>query len=129
MALDQIAGCLNIEACAPLRNNYLEWINAAIAKSPKHAVYYYIKGKAQRANGDILGAINTLQQAHDISPHFLHPLFEMAAIFIQLNELKHAEQIIGQIETANEKTTFRRDRDLKQIKHILENRQSLRTKQ
>ncbi|ATI04093.1 hypothetical protein CPC19_11660 [Cycloclasticus sp. PY97N] len=119
LALDQIAGCLKKEVCAPLRKNYLEWINVVIKKAPTHAVYYYMKGKAQRASGDILGALNTFQQAYDISPNFLHPLFEMADILIRLNQLEHAEQVIGWIDIANEKTHLRRDTELKQIKDIL----------
>lgn len=128
LALDQIAGCLSKDVCAPLRKNYLAWIDAAIEKSPKHAVYYYMKGKAQRASGDTLGALNTYQQAYDISPNFLHPLFEMADILIRLNQLAHAEQVIGWIEIANEKTPLRRDAELKKIRDVLDKIKKARTR-
>jgi protein O-mannosyl-transferase len=128
LALDQIAGCLSKDVCAPLRKNYLAWIGAAIEKSPKHAVYYYMKGKAQRASGDTLGALNSYQQAYDISPNFLHPLFEMADILIRLNQLAHAEQVIGWIEIANEKTPLRRDAELKKIRDVLDKIKKARTR-
>ena len=43
----------------------------------------------------------------------------MADILIRLNQLEHAEQVIGWIDVANEKTHLRRDTELKQIKDIL----------
>ena len=119
LALDQIAGCLKKEPCEPLKNNYLEWINAVIDKKPNNATYPYLKGKALRAMGQDLAALNAFQTSHNLSGNFMHPLFEMVDILLRMGQINQAERIVSWIEEANEKTTFRRDNELKKLKHIL----------
>ncbi len=119
LALDQIAGCLKKEPCAPLKNNYLEWINAVIDKNPNKATYPYLKGKALRAMGKDLAALNAFQASHDLSGNYLHPLFEMVDILLRMRQITQAEKIVEWIEEANEKTNFRRDEELKKLKNIL----------
>lgn len=119
LALDQIAGCLKKEPCAPLKNNYLEWIDAVINKEPNNALYYYHRGKAKRSLNKELPALNDFQRAHEINAEFLHPLFEMADILLQAGQVSQAEEVIGWIENANEKTTFRRDKEIEQLKQLI----------
>jgi tetratricopeptide (TPR) repeat protein len=119
LALDQIAGCLKKEPCAPLKNNYLKWIDAVINKEPNNALYYYYRGKAKRSLNKDLPALNDFQRAHEISTEFLHPLFEMADILLQAGQVSQAEEVIGWIENANEKTTFRRDKEIEQLKQLI----------
>lgn len=121
LALDQIAGCLKKQPCAPLKENYIEWISAVIEKSPKTAVYWYMRGKAHRAMNNDLAALNDYQKAYDISNNFLHPLFEMANILLQMGQVPQAEQIVKWIEDANEKTHLRRDKELNELKTVIAN--------
>lgn len=121
LALDQIAGCLKKQPCAPLKENYIEWISAVIEKSPKTAVYWYMRGKAHRTMNNDLAALNDYQKAYDISNNFLHPLFEMANILLQMGQVPQAEQIVKWIEDANEKTHLRRDKELNELKTVIAN--------
>jgi hypothetical protein len=120
LALNQIADCLKKEPCAPLKQNYLDWISAVIEKSPNTARYWYLRGKTHRAMNNDLAALNDYQKAYDISDGFLHPLFEMADIFLRMGQITQAEEIIKWIEGANEKTTFKRDGEVEQLKRLVE---------
>lgn len=119
LALDHIAGCLKKAPCAPLQKNYIEWINAVIERQPNNAYYHYFKGVAHRANGDNLLALNAYQQAHNLSGNFVHPLFEMATLLIQLDQLEAAKYVVSSIEKASQKEGFRRHDELLQLKKIL----------
>lgn len=119
LALDHIAGCLKKAPCAPLRKNYIEWIDVVIEREPNNAYYYYFKGMAHRANGDNLLALNAYQQAHDVGEGFVHPLFEMATLLIQLDQLDAAEYVALSIEKSSRKGDFRRHDELIQLKKIL----------
>ena len=120
LALDLIAGCLEKEPCAPLKQNYLEWISTVIEKAPNTAVYWYMRGKAYRALNDNLAAINDFQKAYDISDGFVHPLFEMVDILLRMGQIPQAEEIIKWIEKANGKNTFKRDGEVEQLKRLVE---------
>ena len=127
LALDQIAGCLKLAPCKPLRQNYIGWISAVIEKQPKKAVFWYMRGKAQLASGNTLAALNDYQHAFDLSPLFLHPLFEIANILMLNNQWQPIPMLIEQIETANEKSRFKRYDEIEQLKtvyqHYLKNTQ------
>jgi len=116
LALDQIAGCLKKAPCAPLKENYLAWINTVIQKAPNTAVYRYMRGKAHRAMNNDLAALNDYQKAYDISNTFLHPLFEMVDILLRMGQVAHAEEIVKKIEEANKRASLRRDDELKKLK-------------
>jgi tetratricopeptide (TPR) repeat protein len=120
LALDQIVGCLKKEPCAPLKQNYLEWISTVIEKSPNTARYWYMRGKTHRAMNDDLAALNDYQKAYVINDGFLHPLFEMADILLRMGQIPQTEEIIKWIEEANEKTAFKRDREIEQLKRLVE---------
>jgi len=119
LALNQIADCLRKEPCTPLKENYLEWINTVIEKKPTNTSYHYLKGKTLRAMNNQLGALNAFQKSHELNNGFLHPLFEMVDILLLMKQVAQAEEVVTWIEKANEKTTFRRDVELKKLKAVL----------
>ncbi|MEH6502997.1 MAG: hypothetical protein V7682_03750 [Cycloclasticus sp.] len=119
LALNQIGGCLTKAPCAPLKNNYLEWLDAVIKKQPNNATYYYLRGKAKRALNDDLAALNDYQRAHELNAKLLNPLWEMVDILLQVGQISHAEKVVGWIESSNEKTAFRRDKEIEQLKQLI----------
>ncbi|MDX2426225.1 MAG: hypothetical protein QNK15_08230 [Cycloclasticus sp.] len=128
LALNQIGGCLEKAPCAPLKNNYLEWLDAVIKKQPNNATYYYLRGKAKRALNDDLAALNDYQRAHEINTKLLNPLWEMVDILLRVGQITQAEEVVGWIESANEKTTFRRDKEIEQLKQLISTIKSNRTR-
>jgi len=119
LALNQIVNCLKKEPCAPLKGNYLEWINAIIERYPNTAAYWHMRGKAHRAMNNDLNALNDFQKASNLDKRFLHPLFEMVDILLLRRQIPQAEEVVIWIEKANEKTTFRRDAEIKKLKNLL----------
>lgn len=121
LALDQISKCLSKEPCAPLRDNYIAWLNAFINKAPESSDYYYFRGKAHRAMNNQLAALNDFQRASDLRKDFLHPLFEMTAILLRQGQIKEAEQVLLQLKKANKKSANPRNREVYQLeKNIME---------
>lgn len=119
LALNQIGGCLKKAPCAPLKNNYLEWLDAVIKKQPSNATYYYLRGKAKRSLNHDLAALNDYQRAHELNATLLNPLWEMVDILLRVGQITQAEEVVGWIESANEKTTFRRDKEIEQLKQLI----------
>jgi len=101
LALQQIASCLGKPPCQPLKNNYIEWIDTFISNDPKNSNYYYFRGKANRAVGRSLLALNDFQKAHELRGDFLHPLFEMIVILLKHGQVNQAELVLQQLKTAN----------------------------
>ena len=104
LALQQIASCLDKPPCHPLKENYMEWLNTIINKEPKNSTYYYFRGKAHRAIGLNLAALNDFQTAHELRKDFLHPLFEMTAILLKHGQINQAEFALQQLKTANKQS-------------------------
>lgn len=119
LALDHIADCLDKAACKPLIQNYLEWIENIIQKRPNFAYYHYLKGKALRASGYELEALNTLQKAHELDDEYLHPLFEMADILLRAKQFEALEEVVSWIEETNSRAGRPRKRELHQLKKII----------
>lgn len=121
LALDQISGCLIKPICKPLIKNYIEWLDELIKKKPKQSYFHYLIGKAHRASSNYALALNSFQRSHELDKQYLHPLFEMAGIFLSLGQLDQVELIIGWIEEKNKASEFRRPKELKRLKTMLEN--------
>lgn len=119
LALHQIAGCLHLPACAPMKNNYLEWINQLIKQEPHNPNYYYHRGRAQRALNNSLAALNDFQHSHELHRTFLQPLFEMVDILLRSGQVSDAELIITWIEESNQATKLKRDHEIKQLRQLI----------
>ena len=119
LALEHVASCLNKTPCEALKKNYIPWLDAIIKKAPNDPFYYYLKGKAYRALNDNMSALNAFQQSHSLREEYMHPLFEMADILIQANQLSHVTLVLKWIKLANIKTTFKRDKEIQKLESII----------
>lgn len=117
--LDTIANCLNKPACSGIRLNYIEWIDAVIEKNPKKAYYHYLKGKAELSLSHELLALNSFQHAHSLDKKLIHPLFEIANIFLRNGQLIQAEKLVERIESTNQITPFKRDKEIQHLKEAI----------
>ena len=115
LALQQIASCLDKPPCHPLKNNYMEWLNTFINNEPKNSTYYYFRGKANRAIGHSLPALNDFQTAHELRKDFLHPLFEMIAILLKHGQINQAEFALQQLKTANKHSKNPRSTEIERL--------------
>lgn len=112
LALQQISSCLDKKPCAPLKNNYIEWLDTFIQQNPLSSNYYYFRGKAYRANGDDIAALNSFQKAHELRSDFLHPLFEMIVILLKKGHIYQAEQLFSDLKAANNKSANPRNSEI-----------------
>lgn len=96
-ALNRIANCLHKSVCEPLRQNYIEWVNAAIERKPKHAYYYYFKGKAYLAINNSDKAFEAFQKAIKLDKTSINHLIQITRIFIQRGNIQIAEQLINSL--------------------------------
>jgi len=119
LALSQISDCLQYDSCSPLRENYIEWIDAVIKTKPNMPYFYLLKGKALVAQGKDIEALNIFQQGFDMDQKFLHPLFEMIDIFMNKREANNARLVISWLKEANEKASIPRDKELKLLEQKL----------
>jgi protein O-mannosyl-transferase len=119
LALQQIASCLDKAPCHPLKDNYMAWLNTFINNEPKNSTYYYFRGKANRAIGRSLSALNDFQRAHELRKDFLHPLFEMLAILLKHNQINQAEFVLQQLKTANKQSKNPRNTEIDRLEKNL----------
>jgi len=117
--LDSIASCLKTPACKRVQHNYLEWINIIIENNPKIAYYHYLKGRAQLALSNELQALNTFQHAYFLDKKFIHPLFEIANIFLRNGQLSQVEKLIITMDATNKIAVYKRDKELQQLKDLI----------
>jgi tetratricopeptide (TPR) repeat protein len=115
LALQQISTCLSKPPCAPLKDNYIEWLNTFIDNNPKTENYYYFRGKAYRATGNSLSALNDFQKAHELREDFLHPLFEIIVILLKHGQIDQAEITLLQLKTANGKSANPRNTEINRL--------------
>lgn len=115
LALSQLSDCLPLDSCKAIRKNYLEWVDEIIKKHPRMAYYYLFKGKALLALGEEIQALNTFQNAFDMDEKFLHPLFEIADIFIKKGDTTNSLRVINWLKEANKKATIPRDNEINQL--------------
>jgi tetratricopeptide (TPR) repeat protein len=124
LALQQISTCLSMPPCAPLKDNYIEWLNTFIENNPKTENFYYFRGKAYRAMGNSLSALNDFQRAHELRDDFLHPLFEIIVILLKHGQIEQAEIALLQLKTANKKSSNPRNNEIYQLeKNVIALRQ------
>ena len=69
-------------------------VDASLAGIPKPAVEHYQKGIAASAAGDNKKAVEELNAALAIYPHFVLALNELSAIYVNINNLEKAEQTL-----------------------------------
>jgi tetratricopeptide (TPR) repeat protein len=93
-ALNRIANCLHKEECKPLRQNYIEWINAAIKQEPQYAYYYYFKGKAYLAVNNNNEAFKAFQKAVQLDKSSVSHLIQIIRIFIKRGDTQIAKKLI-----------------------------------
>jgi len=118
--LNNIARCLKTPACKGIQHNYLEWVNVIIENNPKVAYYHYLKGLAQLSLSNELQALNTFQHAYFLDKKFIHPLFEIANIFLRNGQLDQVEKLINTMDETNKIAPYKRDREVQQLKDLIQ---------
>lgn len=102
--------------CKLLQMPLEKWAQAIISRTPgEKSYYYYLLGMSYATQGRIKEATYYLQRSYEDDRVYLHPLFAQASIFVQLEDLENAENVLRELRLANARTQHPRDEDLAQL--------------
>jgi tetratricopeptide (TPR) repeat protein len=122
LALENIASCLRT-SCRSLQEPMEQWMNVILNErtdSVDRSYYYYLLGISLSGQGRIHEAIDVFRLSYESDPQYLHPLLNLAKIFIGLKQLDVAERVLAELHKANEKNLHPRDREIKELDTELE---------
>jgi tetratricopeptide (TPR) repeat protein len=63
--------------------------------------FYYTLGLSLVSQDKVDEAIEAFQNSHQSDPIYLHPLFALASIYVQLSQIDNAERVLEQLRSAN----------------------------
>jgi len=119
IAFSHISTHLSNDAFKPIHPYFVEWLEVLVEKlgaTQRASTYHYYLAKAYLITGNMLGAINSHQQAFNLNNTFINPLFEMGNIFLALGQAGNANIVLQQIKQANTNPALEKHYD----KHIKE---------
>lgn len=117
LAFENIAYCLQ-STCRSLQKPMERWINVILNESTRpvdRSYYYYLLGVTLSSQGRIHEAIDVFRLSYESDPLYLHPLLNLAKIFIELKQLDVAERVLAELHKANKKTSHPRDREINEL--------------
>jgi lipopolysaccharide biosynthesis regulator YciM len=100
-----------------------QWLHTSMQVLPPSAdrsFQLYVSGRALLAQGKTNEAIMALVESAEQDPSYLHPLFELAKIYIRSGLTDSAEVIVSQLRRANEGNAHPRDREINQLSAAIE---------
>jgi tetratricopeptide (TPR) repeat protein len=109
--------CLNT-GCSYMAADLAGWLEAYIKSGQStvdHSYLQFLLGVAYREQGRMQDALNAFEQAHNIDPGYLHPLFEQANIFMALGQWDNAAFNLERIREANRTAPVRQDKALAEL--------------
>jgi len=116
-ALENIASCLQA-SCRSLQIPMEAWMNVILTERTDvidKSYYYYIQGISLAAQGRIHEAIVAFKHSYEHDPLYLHPLLNLAKIFIELKQIAVAERVIAELYKANRNNLHPRDAEIKKL--------------
>jgi protein O-mannosyl-transferase len=117
LALENIASCLQT-SCKSLQIPMETWMNAILNErtaSADKSFYYYLLGISLAGQGRIHEAIDVFRKSYELDPLYLHPLLNLAKIFIDLKQVDVAERVIAELHKANRNNPHPRDREIQKL--------------
>lgn len=121
MSLNFIVGCIATD-CSKLQSQMEAWLRTSIENLPPRldaSFFYYQLGRTLIAQGKVLDGLNALEQASKADPNYLHPLFELANVFLSLRQIENAELMLERIQKANEGNLHPRDKEIAELAALI----------
>ncbi len=123
MTLQYVTSCIANE-CTRLQNGLESWLRTLVESDSARvdrSFYYYLLGRTLLAQGKTLDALNALERSAQYDRRYLHPLFLLAAVFVELGQVENAELMLERIRAVNNLTVHPRHREASQLAEIIEN--------
>ena len=107
----KIHDCLK-NRCRKLQKPFEKWLKSANPKK-NQAYFNYLLGSTLAAQGKYNESIEYLNLSYKQDPLYLHPLFELAQIYIHQGNVKKAREVHTEMIKANKITPHPRDREIR----------------
>lgn len=98
-ALYKIHQCL-LGPCRGMAPTMEKWLRILQAKN-KYPVYDFMFGRVLRIQGRYKEAIFILERSHNNDKRYMHPLFELAGLYLDNGQLNKAEETLLKLKKAN----------------------------
>lgn len=122
LEIQNITGCL-ATSCRALRAPTEQWLRAILERKTLGgdiSFYHYLLGLALTSQGKLNEAIHEFHQSHELDPGYLHPLFAMAAIYVQLGVIRGAEDVLAKLTEVNKSIPHPRTQEIEAVKADIE---------
>lgn len=124
LSLDYIGTCIARD-CSQLQAPMEAWLRTVIDSTPRSSVrsfYSYLLGRTLIAQGQVLDGLNELERAYYDDRDYLHPLFQIASVFLQLGQIENAELTLDRLRMANRDNLHPRDKEIAELAVAIEER-------
>jgi len=122
LSIQHITECLQ-SSCRSLRDPLEQWLHIILAreKAPgDRSFYQYSLGIVLVVKGSLPEAIDAFKQSHVDDPSYLHPLFALANIYVQLGLQNEAAQVLDSLQQANRGNPHPRTQEIELVARDLE---------
>jgi tetratricopeptide (TPR) repeat protein len=95
-----------------------QWANTLIRvlrPTVDRSLFNFMLGRALRSQGRLNEAIQALAVSVQQDKNYLHPLFELAAIYMDLGQFDAAEKILAHMREVNSRSGYPRDREIEKL--------------
>lgn len=124
-SLRHTSGCIQTW-CQSLQVPLENWVKAVLGRGKRtpydKSYFYYLLGLSYGAQGKIQESIEQFRLSYESDKAFLHPLFALADIYMQLGQIENARQVLTELQRANARSRYPRDRDLARLEQDVEAR-------
>jgi protein O-mannosyl-transferase len=123
-----VSNCLRSN-CATLQKPMEQWLRLSIEKKLVRdpSFSYYMLGKTLVAEGRNDEAVDAFYRSYQMDPIYLHPLFELANLYINLGETEKAAHVLTELRKANRTNPHPRDREIETVARIIESMRNAAT--
>jgi hypothetical protein len=117
LSMQHILNCLQTW-CSSLQAPLEDWARAILDRKSgvgDKSYYYYALGLSLASRGKIDQAIQYLYTSHTTDPVFLHPLFALVSIYVQLQMPDNATEVLKLIHAVNRNNPHPRYREIELV--------------
>jgi tetratricopeptide (TPR) repeat protein len=128
LAMQNITNCLQ-SWCRSLQGPLENWTRIILNRDKPPgdvSYYYYALGLALAAQNKVPDAIESLRISYELDPLYLHPLFALASIQVQIADVDGAQQTLDLLRAAHRQHRHPRFKEMAVLESDIEKLRSIR---